>query len=177
MRNELFAYYVEVGHSLYYYKNYAISARRISNIYSGVLLLASATGIASLSIWERIPSVWTVVILVAQIMQALQPLTQASKQRDALQYIVQDVDELFNEIWEFWNKSFASEIEGKYEDEVMEQILVWKKREREINKRFSSNLDFPFKKRIDKKAKEENEKYFWYYHSVKIEENIDDEGT
>lgn len=177
MREELFDYYVEVGHNLYYYKYYAISVRRLNNAYSAILLLTSATGVASLSLWEKVPMVWTIVILLSQIMQALKPLTSFSKQREALQYIVQDLDQIFNEIWETWTKVFAYKLEAEDEIEIMNKLLDWKKRERDIMIRFAPGLDFPLKKRAQKKGAEENQQYFWYRHSAQIKEDTNNEST
>lgn len=177
VRDELFDYYVEIGHNLFYYKYYAISVRKQNNAYSAILLLTSAAGVASLPLWEKVPMIWTIIILLSQIMQALKPLTPFSKQREALQYIVQDLDQIFNELWETWTRVYTYGLEAEDETAIMNKLIDWKKRERDIMTRFAPGLDFPLKKRASKKGAEENQKYFMYRHSVEIKEDINNDSA
>lgn len=169
MRDELFRYYVDLGHSLHYEKAYYISSRRISSIYSGILLVASAGGIVTLSIWDKVPVLWAIIALLAQVLQVLQPLTQASKQRAALRYMIQDKEILFDEVCAYWNDVGIYEIPAEHDGAVRALLTEWKQRERASRDRFSGDLDFPYKPRIDRVAKEMNRRYFWYNHDVDIE--------
>lgn len=175
MNEELFKYYVELGHSLNYERVYYISARRISNIYSGFLLLASAGGIVTLSVWDDFPVLWGVIAVLAQVFQVLQPLTQASKQRNALKYMIQDKEVLFDEVCTYWNNVGGYEVLPAQESQVRNQINEWKQRERSIRDRFAGDLDFPFKKRLEKATQERNRRYFWYNYDVDIVEELKNE--
>ncbi len=103
MRDQLFQYYVELGHELCYQNAFAISADRIDAVYSGFLLLASAGGIVTLSCWDKVPLLWAIITLAAQIMQVLKPLMPFARQKDALRYIEQDTQALFNEVCFYWD--------------------------------------------------------------------------
>lgn len=177
MRDDLFAYYVEIGHTMYYYKYYIMASKRTETVYSGFLLLATAWGIGTMAVWEKIPAAWAVIVFLAQILQTIKPLMPFAKREEALRYIVQDYEQIFNEIWEVWFVVFDHEMEPENGDEIKGRLLDWKQRERASVDRFAPNLDFPFKKHADKKAREENEKYFWYHYSVKTEEEMHDERT
>lgn len=177
MRDELFSYYVEMGHTMYYYKYYIMASKRMDNIYSGFLLLATAWGIGTMAFWEEIPAAWAVVVLLAQILQTIKPLMPFAKREEALRYISQDYVQIFNEIWELWFVVYGHEMEEENGDEIRRRILDWKKREQVSMDRFAPNLDFPFKKYVDKKARRDNEKYFWYHYSVKTEEEMEHERT
>lgn len=169
MRDELFRYYVELGHSLNYERAYYISTRRISSVYSGILLVASAGGIVTLSVWDKVPVLWAGIALLAQVLQVLQPLTQASKQRAALKYMIQDKEILFDEVGNYWNDVGSYEIAPEQEKEVRDLLNTWKQRERESHDRFAGDIDFPQKTRIDKTARKANRRYFWYNYDVDIE--------
>lgn len=175
MNEELFKYYVELGHSLNYERVYYISARRISSAYSGFLLLASAGGIVTLSVWDAAPVLWAIIAVLAQVLQVLQPLTQASKQRAALKYMIQDKEVLFDEVCAYWNDVGAYEILPEQESQVRAHIKEWKQQERSIRDRFAGDIDFPSKKRLEIVAKEKNRRYFWYNHDVDIEEELENE--
>ena len=153
MNEELFRYYVELGHNLCYERVYYVSTRRISNAYSGFLLLASAGGIVTLSIWDAFPVLWAVIAVLAQVLQVLQPLTQASRQRTALKYMIQDREILFDEVCTYWNDIGAYEIPPEQEPSVRTKITEWKQRERSIRDRFAGDIDFPAKKRLGNAAK------------------------
>ena len=153
MRDELFRYYVDLGHSLQYEKAYYISARRLSSIYSGILLITSAGGIVTLSIWDKVPVLWALIALLAQVLQVLQPLTQAAKQRTALKYMIQDKEILFDEVCAFWNDVGSYESSSEDDRELRAKLTEWKQRERTSRDRFAGDVDFPHKKRIDDVAK------------------------
>ncbi len=169
MRAVFFSFYVEFGHSLCYKRKYAISARRISSAYTGLLMLVSAGGIVTLSCWEKYPVLWSVITLAAQVLQVLKPLTQAAKQRQALSYINQDASRIWDEIRAYWDKieSKGNEIAG---EEISEAIRRFEDRMRDSEERFSDGVDFPFKKRLDNAARQDNSKYFWYHYGVKPQE-------
>ncbi len=170
MREQLFQYYVEFGHELCYLRSYSISARRIGNVYSGFLLLASAGGIVTLSCWDKYPVIWAMVAVVAQIMQILKPLTQSSKQRQALTYMIQDANSLFDELTLYWDTVGAYDPPLESDTEIANKMLGIKRKHRDSIERFAADIDFPEKKRLERKAKEANSKYFWYHYNVKIEE-------
>ena len=175
MNEELFRYYVELGHNLCYERVYYVSTRRISNAYSGFLLLASAGGIVTLSIWDAFPVLWAVIAVLAQVLQILQPLTQASRQRAALKYMIQDREILFDEVCTYWNDIGAYEIPPEQESSVRAKITEWKQRERSIRVRFAGDIDFPTKKRLENAAKKMNRRYFWYNYDVDIKEELENE--
>ncbi len=168
MRDAFFAYYVSFGHALCYKRKYKISTRRIGNVYSGFLMLVSAGGIATLTCWQKYPTVWSIIVLLAQILQVLQPLTQAAKQWQALNYIIQDASDMMDEISAYW-RAIERADPPISDAEIEAKIETFQKRMRDSERRFAGNIDFPFKKRLDEKAFEENARYFWYYYGVKPE--------
>lgn len=168
MRDELFRYYVELGHKLNYYRAYSISARRIKNAYSGFLMLVSAAGIATLSCWDKLPILWSVIALSAQVLQVLQPLTQSAKQKEALKYIIQDTSKIFDDVRELWDSVGAYEIPAGCD--FYKELAKFRRREDDVIERFASDLDFPHKKRLEKKAKENNSDYFRYHYNAHIAE-------
>lgn len=170
MRDELFEYYVKLGHTLSYLKAYKISAHRFSNAYTGALAVFSAAGVMTLSFWDAVPLVLAALTLAAQILSALKPYTQAAKQYAALGYILQDMTALFDEVSIYWITVGAREKSLAMSDEIAEKLAQWMTRERQIADRFSGGVNFPFKRRLDKKATEENTRYFWYHFHIKPEE-------
>lgn len=172
MRDELFAFYIDFRHRFEYYRAYLNSARRISNLYSGFLLLTSAGGIVTLSIWTKYPIIWAIITFVAQVLQALQPLTQAPKQQQALRYILQDMETMVDELQSYWNAVCMSDPPTKSDSAISYKINEYKRRFHNSFCRFASDIDFPFKKRIEKIAKEANERFFWYYYKIRSEEEF-----
>lgn len=170
MRDELFSYFVDLGHRLCYYRAYYISTRRISNIYSGFLMLASASGIVTLASWSKFPALFAILAFSAQVLQTLRPLTQASRQRAALKYILQDTESLFDEVQAYWDSVGAYDPPTAFPEEIAEKLSSFRARYKESFSRFSDNIDFSFKERLDQTADEENQRYFRYYYNVEKEE-------
>lgn len=172
MRDELFKYFVELGHDLCYLRAYSISARRFSNVYSGFLMLVSAGGIVTLSCWGIYPVIWALIVAAAQILQVLKPLMQAPKQREALKYIAQDISIIFDDISTYWDTVGAYDPPLEDGLAIAAKIDSFKLMARNTKVRFAADLDFPFKEKLDRKAKAENAKYFWYHYNVNIEEEF-----
>ena len=170
MRDQLFRYFVEFGDELCYLRNYSISVRRISNFYSGFLMLVSAGGIVSLSYWNQYPVIWALITVAAQILQTLKPLMQSSKQRQALIYMIQDANVLFDELCLYWDTVGTYDPPLEDDEKIGAKILDIKRRYRNCVERFAADLDFPRKERLKVKAKEENAQFFWYNCGVRIEE-------
>lgn len=170
MRDTLFGYFVEVGHSLCYMSAYATSARRIENLYSGFLMLASAAGIVKLAFWDSVPFLWVGIAAAAQILQVLKPLMPFSKQRDALKYTVQDIQALFDDVALYWDSVGAYDIPPEQSRHVAKEIREFKRRQQASENRFAADIDFPPKKRLMKKAAKENQKYFYSHYEVKVKE-------
>lgn len=166
MREEFWNYYVEFGHSYHYLQRYYISSRRIGSIYSGILLLASAGGIATLSCWAKYPTIWALITAAAQVLQALKPLMQSSKQRESLKFIMQDAGAIFDELAEYWERIDTID-PGT---DISAEIRSYKQRFSQVQDRFAGDIDFPEKKRLINLAKKDNAIYFWYHYGVKIEE-------
>lgn len=168
MRDEFFKYYVALGHSVCYYREYYIHTRRINNIISGFLLLTSAASVVTWSFWKQYPLVWTIIIVLAQVVQILQPLMQSSKQHEALKYIIQDTAVLFDDVCDVWETNFLYETPNN--SAAVPSLRELKQRERASKTRYAPEIDFPFKKRLDKRAQKTNTRYFWYHYQVKPEE-------
>lgn len=179
MREELFNYFVKVGNDLQYYKLYSISTRRFRNVYTGITLLFSSAGFVALSIWDTFPILWALIMLFAQGIQALSPLFQASKQRDALKFILQDTSKIFNEIARYWDtiqlQISVPNLKQDSDQDIHSHICEWRERQESIEERFTGDVDFPVKKRLVKKAQIENEHYFWYHYKVKTQEEYTNE--
>mgnify|MGYP005773825489 FL=1 len=179
MYDELFDYYVKVGHDLQYYRLYSISARRFRNVYTGITLLFSSAGFVALTIWDQFPILWALLMLFAQAVQALCPLFQASKQREALKFILQDTTKIFNEVAKYWNsiqlqKRFP-DLKQESEQDIHSRIFEWRERQTQLEERVTGDVDLPVKKRLAAKAKIENEHYFWYHCNTKTKEEYHDE--
>ena len=92
MREQYWDWYVNFKYKIEYLIAYKIRKDRLSDIYSAVLLLASAAGIASLSFWDSVPILWGAITLAAQVMQTIKPKIPSFRQGPALNYILQDLE-------------------------------------------------------------------------------------
>lgn len=168
MRDEFFQFMVAYGHDLYYRIAYKRSSKRIGNVYSGFLLLTSAAGIASWSYWANNPTLWACITLAAQVFQVLKPLFSFDKQANALTFIVQDMQELFDEMEDYWH--IVNSANPPSDTDIQSQITDFKKRDRAIKDRFAPDIDFPTKKHLLKQVSKDNQQYFKYYYNVEVKE-------
>lgn len=170
MRDVLFNYYVELGHELQYQNAYLLSATRIDNAYSAFLMLTSATGIVTLSCWDQVPLLWALIALVAQILQTLKPLMPFSRQKDALRFMRQDTQALFDDLALFWDTIGSCYETPAQNEQIKQKLYEIQMKQRMCIDRFAADIEFPNKKRLAKKAKQANEKYFWFHYGVTAEE-------
>ena len=170
LRDELFAYMVSVYHSICFQREYKKLANRISNIYTGFFLLTSAASIAAWSFWAEHEAVWAVITVTSQILQILKPLLPFEKQRQALIYIMQNEQEMFGELEDYWYKVGRHDPPKASDEEIQDKIHECKERFQKVSNRFAADIDFPDWKWLHNKAKVKTTQYFWYYFNVNTEE-------
>lgn len=73
MREHYWTTYTNLEYKLRYYKYFQKSCNCRHNVISIACLLGSLACISSLKIWALIPVVWSAIIVILQILQALTP--------------------------------------------------------------------------------------------------------
>lgn len=163
MREQYWDWYVNFKYKIEYLIAYKIRKDRLSDIYSAVLLLASAAGIASLSFGDSVPILWGAITLAAQVMQTIKPKIPSFRQGPALNYILQDLERYFLDVKSTWYN-----IDNMDDTEIQAFICEIDSKVESCEERFSGDLNFPIVKSCAKKAGKRYEEYFRYYFGIDV---------
>lgn len=161
MRDQYWNWYVYLKYTIDYLEAYKTRKNRISNGYSAILLCASAAGITSLTIWSSVPHLWSIIVIFAQIIEAIKPVIPWFNQGPALKYILQDYDSYFSEVERFWNH-----IDEADDTEIEDFIHKIEVQMRNSQDRFAGDVDFPIIPACAKKADKSYKAYFEYKYDV-----------
>lgn len=142
--------------SEYYYQLYSVHAHRQRNLLSALTTVGSAAFVLTWYQTGILPLLWGSLILIAQVLTALQPLLPFEKRMTAACYICSDLVHLNLEVEMEW---YRFKIDSS-EDEYREKIDRYRKEYDRIEERFSDPYTFPKHKRLFKEAQESAQIYF-----------------
>lgn len=162
-RDDLWGYYVEFRQGHEYLLLLSASAKRTSRIWRSFLVVTSAGSVVTLSIWEKLHALWSVIAIASAITQALEPTFQSEKIYNAVEYILHDSEEILRDIELHWQK-FDNE-ETSFD--VPQYIKKCKEKRSQSFNRFADGLRLPEKKRLHALAEKKNAKYMAYHYNVK----------
>ena len=103
MRTRLWNTIMKIKYSEAYAETYSTWARFCSQILNGICLLVSTTSIAGLWVWEKYPLLWGALFTIAQIYQAVKPLSMLERRRVGLKFYIPDIQRLSIKAAESWD--------------------------------------------------------------------------
>ena len=140
----------------YYYQLYSLHAKKQRDFLSGLTTIGSAAFILSWYQTEVFPLLWGSLILVAQILTALQPYLPFEKRLTAACYICSDLIHLNLEIELEWDNFSNDSSDEEYKDKT----TYFRTEYARIEERFADSETFPKNKRIFKEAQKDDQIYF-----------------
>ncbi len=154
MRDKFWKLYERVIYIERYYWHYRQRAIRIDRGIKAFLLIASLSGFAGFWLWNRIPHVWSVIALIAQVFSACAYLLPHSDQISSINYLAPELQRLLNRVDHDWDNLDSL----TYED-INDLVLKYNNELLELEDKYAHGISFPENKRIKKKAEAESKEY------------------
>ncbi len=157
MRENYWNFYKKIAYQFFYYKRFQIFLNRL---YWGITALCNLTAFSSIAawgVWKSYPLVWSVLICITQLVQALYPRLPYNELRYPTTFMICSLDKLLTSIGHSWLKI---DLYDYTEEEIFEFIEKYEMQYNELVAQFFAGVYLPEINHCAKKAEEECISYF-----------------
>lgn len=171
MRDYFFAMYQEIAYKECYYTCCQRHAQQLSTMYTVTMFIVSALSVLLWSVSKSLPTVWAIVIALAQMAQALKDYFPWQQQILSTKHLNPAIRKLLDDIEVVW---LEIEFEKLSDDDILHKMSEFKSHFNEIESEFVGDLSFPRSKNIMATTEQEWKRVFLFkYPSVNSkEENV-----
>lgn len=172
MRDRYFRMYECAKYKECFYSAHGDRADRLYFIYSFVTVFVSIVSVLVWSISESKPSLWAIVIAIAQFAQALSSKLPWANQIVALKYLMPELARLSLDIDRDW---LSIDIEGYDDKKILNLISTYEERYKAIEKQFTEGIKFSRKNKCVLREAEKDQRIYFYsrYPYTQNAENIE----
>lgn len=167
MREQYWQMYVEIKYRACYYKYFVIKFSFLNKCISGFLALTSVSSVAAWGLWNRFPLIWSSLICISQLIQALLPKLPYNDQIVSAKFMLAALDPLLLSIDYDW---MDSEYITTYSDELYFNLIKkYQSQYSDLALQFFSGDYLPEMKCLETKAQAECQNYFKNkYHAEEV---------
>ena len=162
LRKRFFRVYESIKYKECFYQ---VHKKRASSLYTVYTVLMLAVSIVSVLIWsisKSMPTLWAIVIAVAQFAQALSTFMPFSKQLVSLKFLLPELSRLSIEIDKSW---LSIDVMHYTDDQILSLINDYENRFNELELKYVSSIDVDFSEsRSVMKATEKMQRAYFYSH-------------
>ncbi len=163
MREQYWNFYVSIKHMSLYYKYFQSLFNAINWLISAVLCFTTLSCIAAWDIWKSHPLLWSSIICVSQVLQAMFPKLPYNDLLITTRFMISSLDSLILDIEHDWLKiDFFSLSDAK----ILKRLNKHQKRYSELINQFFAGTYLPTIKYCEKKAEKECKIYFSVTYKV-----------
>ncbi len=154
MRKKYWEMYQRLVYVRYYYETYKIHSVRIDRTIKIFLCAVSLAGIGSLWFWSSFSHVWKLILAFAQLLSAISYMLPYSKQVQALDMLLPDLEDLFNQVDRDWDI-----IDSMTSSDVNNMIFQYQNQLSAMENKYIGTTSFPDSRHCIKVAEKKKEKY------------------
>lgn len=144
-----------------YYESYYTYAVKIQTGTSIICALASAGSIYAWTQWEELHIIWTILILVSQVVQIVKTYLPYSRRIDALKYIIPEMHRLVLETETCWYR-----LEKDDNPDYITAIYKYRQKQIDIDVKYLGSDPLPDKRTLRSKAQKATENHLALYFGV-----------
>ena len=167
MREQYWQMYTEIKYRACYYKYFVIRFSFVNKFISGFLTFTSVSSVAAWGLWNKLPLLWSSLICISQIIQALLPKLPYNDQIVSAKFMLSALDPLLLSIDFDW---MESEYITEYSDEhYLDLIKKYQSQYSDLASQFFSGEYLPEMDGLENKAQAECQNYFRNkYHAEEV---------
>ena len=158
MREQYWAMYSDLKHRCFYYSRFLRFFNAINWIVSGFLTITSVSSIAIWTLWGKFPLVWSSLICISQVIQALWPKLPYNDLIVTTKLMICSLDDLLLSIDKDWMES--EYVRNFSEQEYLDLISKYQNRYHELISQYYSGTFLPELKYLHKIAEDDCRNYF-----------------
>lgn len=158
MREQYWQMYTDIKYRSCYYKHFVKTFSFVNKCISGFLVLTSISSVAAWGLWSRFPLVWSLLICVSQVIQALLPKLPYNDQIISAKFMLSALDPLLLSIDLDWMD--AEYIHDYSDKRYFKLINKYQSQYSNLASQFFSGEFLPEIKYLEVKAQAEYKNYF-----------------
>ena len=145
--NQFWDVYQRIVYIRCYYHRYRENKYRWKRFWGVILIIFSLAGFSGLWFWQKIPHVWSVLSLLAQIISASAYLFPYSEDIQALNYLIPELESLEHKMeLDYCQMSSFEDIE------IIMKTFSYQEQWLALEQKYTDSSHFPFHNRCKKKA-------------------------
>ncbi|MBO7670748.1 MAG: hypothetical protein J6S60_09190 [Oscillospiraceae bacterium] len=109
MRDAFWSTLHDLNFKKLYLEKYHSHATRIDAVISAVAALASAGSISAWTIWQKLPLIWGIILMIVQVLQIVRPFLPYSRRLAALKYFIPEIRHLVLDVETEWYRAELSD--------------------------------------------------------------------
>ena len=141
MRERFFRVYETIIFKECFYQAHEKRARSLSTAYTVLMLPVSIVSVLVWSISKSMPTLWAIVIAVAQLAQALGTFMPFSKQLVSLKFLLPELSRLSIELDKSW---LLIDVKQYDDNKILSLINDYENRFNELELKYVSSIDVDF---------------------------------
>lgn len=157
MREKYWEFFKNTKYRFFYYKHFQILYSRINFALTVFCSLTALSSVAAWGIWKSAPIIWSLLICISQLIQAILPQLPYSDMLCSTKFMICSLDKLLVSIENTWHEIDVYD----YSDEkILKYLEKYNCQVSELTFQFFSGTYLPYVKRCEEKATEECTSYF-----------------
>ena len=169
MRETYWSFYYKIVYQFFYYKRFQILFSTINRGISSFCCLMSLARVAAWSMWKTYPLLWSILICVAQLIQALSPKLPYNDLLHSTRFMICSFDKLLLSIRHTW---FEMDVYDYTDEQILKFTKKYDAQYSELVSQFFSGSYLPEIQYCNKRAEKEAISYFNINHPSWKEINL-----
>lgn len=157
MRDQYWTLYVALKHRSLYYKYFQSLFSTVNWIISAILCLTTLSCIAAWDIWKNHPVLWSSLICISQILQALFPKLPYNDLLISTKFMICSMDKLLLDIEHDW---LSINVFSWSDNKILKQLKKRQKHYSKLVNQFFSGTYLPTIRYCEKMAEKECKTFF-----------------
>ena len=156
-RDRLWCLLETLKYKEYYIDEYNHRASVIETVISLITMATSLSSIAAWSIWTEYPGIWSIIIMISQIIQLVQPKLPYSRRMTGIRFLLPHLRDLIHDaelLWLEFEKSDSPDL--KFD----KMIVEYRRKCYSLEETYLGEDMLPSIKKLDKNASSKTTSYF-----------------
>jgi len=149
----------DLKYQLFYLAEYMEDSYKFDNYINGYTAVVSFSSVGAWTIWSQFSYVWSVLIAVSQVINALKNRLPYSKRTKFLPKFHSELTEVFNEYDYLWFKVSNGQLTDEEINDILKVLIA---KDNKISNKYTIDNHLPYNEKLSNKAQI---KYDGYYNN------------
>ena len=163
VRTKYWSFYYKISYQSYYYKRFSILFTKVNQVFTIFCGLVSLSSVAAWGIWKTYPVLWSLLICVSQVTQAILPKLSYNDLLCPTKFMISSLGKLCTAIDHSW---LEIDVYNYTDEQILELIEKYENQYAELVSQFFDGTFLPEINYCVRKAEKECAEYFRVKYSL-----------